>query len=303
MRTRCRLSVVTLLAAVLSTAGCRHRANGADAAEGRFPWVGNQIGITDQVPAPWTALKLDGCVVEYWGGRIDFTGSSLPRQFTSQGTDLLSRPITLDVRAGGQPVTFGAVSVQPGAATPASVKVSTTAATPKLTLQCDNTVEFDGMVRIDLVVTAKDAVRLDSVTLGMPLRPEAAELYRRFYVYDFDAMKVDREDLARAGGSTASGWEIPFCPYVWVGAPEAGLEWFCESDQAWRPWGKPNALALTPTPKEVVLQARMVTQPQSLKRGDAWKVTFGLSPTPNRPRIPNWRSYRWGGRMDGPPQR
>jgi hypothetical protein len=300
MHTRSRLPVATVLVAVLSAAGCRHGANSADAAQGQFPWAGNRLGITDQVPAPWTALKLDGSVVEYWGGRIDFTDSSLPRQFTSRGVELLSRPVALNVRAGGQPVAFGAASVQPGSVTPASVMLITTASAPKLDLRCENTVEFDGMVRIHLAVTAKEAVRLESATLEVPLRPEAAELYRRFYIYDFDAMKVDREDLARAGGAVQSGWEIPFCPYVWIGAPEAGLEWFCESDRDWRPWGASTALALARTPKEVVLQARMVTQPQPLKRGDTWRVTFGLSPTPNRPRIPNWRSYRWGGRMDGP---
>jgi hypothetical protein len=114
-------------------------------------------------------------------------------------------------------------------------------------------------------------------------------------------MKVDRDDLIRAAGSAKTGWTIPFAPYVWVGAPEAGLEWFCESDRAWRPWGAPTALALVPGPKEVVLQAHMISQPQSLRAGDTWQVTFGLSPTPSRPRIPDWRTYRWGGRMDGPP--
>jgi len=303
MRNRRWMLFVTVFVGVVVASGCRQGAVGADTAQGggRFGWEGNTLGVTDQVPQPWKPLKLKGSAVEYWGGKIDFEGSCLPAQITSHGVELLSRPVGLKVRLGSGPVTLSSSGApQPGAVTEASVKLATSAETPQLTVRCDHTVEFDGMIRTDMTVTARQAARIESLTLEVPLRAEAAGYYRRFYVYDFEAMKADKGDLIQAAGSTRQGWAIPFSPYVWIGQPAAGLEWFCETDQAWRPWGRPDALALKPGDKEVVLEAHMIGQPQSLRAGDTWQVTFGLSPTPSRPRVANWRSYRWGGRMDGP---
>ena len=300
MQTR-RLPVVALLLALLSTAACRRDTVRAAGAGPDAPWAGNTLGVTDAVPAPWAPLEQSGNTVAYWGGRIDFAGSGLPERIVSQGLDLLSRPVGFSLRVADGPVNLADEAVTPGAATGASVQLTGSSTAPTLAIESTSTVEFDGMIRIDAKLTARRGVQLQDLTLEVPVRAEAAELFRRFYVYDFDTMKVDREDLAHAGGSTKGGWAIPFTPYVWLGAPEAGLEWFCESDRSWRPWGRPDALALTHTETEVVLAARMITQPVALREGDTWEVTFGLSPTPNRPRVPNWRSYRWGGRMDGPP--
>lgn len=41
----------------------------------------------------------------------------------------------------------------------------------------------------------------------------------------------------------------------------------------------------------------MISQPVTLRAGQSWSATFGLSPTPNRPPVANWRTYRWGGRI------
>ncbi|MBM3498675.1 MAG: hypothetical protein FJX74_08370 [Armatimonadetes bacterium] len=301
MLRRRRLSLLALCVALYGASGCRHGAVGADGQEADAPWLGNALGVTDGVASPWTALEVSDNTVVYWGGRIDLGGSGLPRRITSQGLDLLSRPVAFDIRANGAAPAFTDSELRPEEVTDAAVTLVGSSAAPGLTLDCRTRVEFDGMMRLDVKVTAREATRLDGLTLEVPLRAEAAELFRRFYIYDFDTMQVDREDLARAGGSTAAGWSIPFTPYVWIGVPEAGLEWFCESDQAWRPWGIPDALTLTHAADEVMLAARMITQPLPLRAGETWEATFGLSPTPSRPRIADWRSYRWGGRLDGPP--
>lgn len=298
---RSRLSGAMVVAALFATAGCRQGASGADAPTDQPVWLGNTLGVTNEVPAPWTPLAMQGNTVTYWGGRIEFGSDGLPQQITSQGTDLLSRPVALAVSTTDGPVTFQPQGLITEHSTPASVKLAGAASAPKLKLECTSTVEFDGMVRIDAAIVAQEATRLDSVTLELALPRNAATLFRRFYLYDFDAMKVDRDDLPRAAGATDRGFTIPFCPYVWIGTPEAGLEWFCESDQAFRPWGRPDALTLAPQGDELVFRVRMVTQTQSLRPKERWQITFGLSPTPSRPRIPNWRSYRWGGRMEGPP--
>lgn len=269
---------------------------------GRFPWVGNTLGTTKSVPSPWSPLQVDGDSVRYWGGRIDFGDGPFPAQITSQGTDLLSRPVAFAMRVDGQPATLsGGAKPKVGPQSDAAVTVTTALSDPKWSLRCTHTVEFDGMVRVDAVVAAQKPIRIDSLALQVPIRSEVADYFRRFYTYDFDEEKVDRSDFITSAGSARQGWEISFTPYVWIGKPEVGLEWFSESDETWRPWGRPKALALQPGGSETVLEARVITQPLQLRAGQSWTFTFGLSPTPSRPRLPDWRSYRWGGRTDQPP--
>jgi hypothetical protein len=283
--------------------GCLSQSAGTQPAgqTGRFPWVGNTLGTSQSVPAPWSALQVDGSSVRYWGGRIDFGDGPFPSQITSQDIELLSRPVTFAMRVDGKAAELSG-DAKPKIVTQSDSAVSSTTALSEQnwSVRCTHTVEFDGMVRIDAVLAAQKPIRVDSLSLQVPLRSEVAQYFRRFYTYDFDEEKVDRNDFATSAGSTRQGWEISFTPYVWVGSPEAGLEWFSESDEAWKPWGRPKALALQPGPKETVLEARMITQPLQLRAGQSWTVTFGLSPTPSRPPVPNWRSYRWGGRTDQP---
>ncbi|MGQ9730635.1 MAG: glycoside hydrolase domain-containing protein [Candidatus Zipacnadales bacterium] len=267
-----------------------------------YPWLGNQLGITNNVPPPWTPLQKEEDAVRYWGGTIDFAHTVLPTQISSQGVELLSRPVTLKIVTSGSALAQSETrGPQVVTQTEAQLTLTTVAGMAPLEISCIHSVAFDGMLRTDISLGAAQTITLNSLTLEVPLRAEVARYFRRFYLYDFDEMKVDRDDYIHSAGSTKFGWEIPFTPYVWLGRPDVGLEWFCESDHSFRPWGKPAALALRPTEDEVVLEVRVIREPLTLRPGEPWQMTFGLSPTPSRPRVPHWRSYRWGGRMDGPP--
>ena len=291
-----------VLAASIAAAGCLSQPGGTQPPGRQFPWVGNKLGITDAVPHPWTPLQVEGNSVAYWGGRIEFGGGVLPTQITSQGTELLSRPVTLVMKVGGKAVELpGNARLGFGPRSEAAVTAKATADLPQLAVECSHTVEYDGMVKIDTVLKAQKPVRIDSLSLRVPVRSEVAEYFRRFYTYDFDAEKVDRSEFTESAGSARRGWQTAFTPYVWLGTPEVGLEWFCEGDEAWRPWGRPNAVALQPGATETVLEARMISQAMQLRAGQSWSITFGLSPTPSKPRRPNWRTYRWGGRTNQPP--
>ncbi len=292
------------IAALIVVGGCLSQSGGTQPAGqgGQFPWAGNTLGITKSVPSPWSPLQVEGDSVRYWGGRIEFGDGPFPAQITSQGTELLSRPVTFAMRVDGKLVELsGDARPKIGLRSDAAVTLTTALSDPKWRVSCTHTVEFDGMVRVDAVLAAQKPVRIDSLSLQVPIRSEVAEYFRRFYTYDFEEEKVDRSDFVTSAGSARQGWEIGFTPYVWIGKPEAGLEWFSEGDEAWRPWGRPKALALQPGAEETVLEARIITQPLQLGAGQSWTLTFGLSPTPSRPRLPDWRSYRWGGRTDQPP--
>ena len=296
------------IAVAAVVAGCLTGARGTSqpASSQRFAWEGNQLGVSQVVPKPWTPLKLNGTAVEWWGGKIDFGQTLLPTQITSQLADLLSRPVSLVLVADGKAVELPATTgPQITARSDGAISATTKVDVGNVTITCANTVEFDGMLRVDMTASAQKACNLGPLTLQIPMKKEIASHYRHFYTYDFETNGVSREDLAQSFGATDRGWQISFCPYIWMGQPERGLEWFCQSDEEWQPHGRQDAIALKPSAKEVVLEARMIARPVRLNAGASWTVTFGLSPTPSKPRLPNWRNWRYavreGAGDEGPP--
>jgi len=291
--------VLLPIAVAIVLAGCLTgaRSTSQPTSGKRFAWEGNQLGMSQVVPKPWTPLKLDGPAVEWWGGKIDFGQTLLPTQITSQGAELLSRPVDVVLAVGGKAVALPATTgPQVTARSDGAISATTKVDVGNVTITCANTVEFDGMLRVDMTVSAQKACNLGPLTLQMPMKRETAGYYRRFYTYDFETNTVSRDDLANSSGATDRGWQISFCPYVWLGQPERGLEWFCQSDEQWQPHGRQDALALKPSANEVVLEAHMIARPVRLNAGESWTVTFGISTTPSKPPLPNWRSWRYANR-------
>ncbi len=205
MRAFRSLLVLLPIAAAVVVAGCLVGARSTSQPAGgkRFAWEGNQLGVSQAVPKPWTPLKLNGAAVEWWGGKIDFAQTLLPTQITSQGMDLLSRPValalTVDGKAAQLPATAGP---QITARSDGAISATTRIDVGNATVACANTVEFDGMLRVDMTVSAQKACTLGPLILQVPMKKEVGLYYRRFYTYDFETNTVSRDDLANSSGST-----------------------------------------------------------------------------------------------------
>ncbi len=63
-------------------------------------YVGSDIGISDELPAPWTPVEADADAVRCWGREYVFDGQALPARITTADAQLLAGPIRLVAVAG-----------------------------------------------------------------------------------------------------------------------------------------------------------------------------------------------------------
>ncbi len=234
-------------------------------------WFGNRVGITDTVPAPWTPLVIEGAAVKPWGRTYHFDRSLLPTEVVTREAAVLAAPIALRGRAAGKPLAFSGAPIQFATRTPTVVSLTGCATADGLTVTGKTTVEYDGMVRVDLAVTPQgDHVTVDELLLDMPLRPEYAR-----YLYHFPGQWGS---VANSGFLPAAGWAQAFKPFVWLGDEDRGLAWFCESDENWTPADPKRALTISRSADRVVFCCHLIERPTLLT--GPLQYTFGFQATP-----------------------
>jgi hypothetical protein len=239
----------------------------------RPEWLGNRIGMSEQVIAPWTPLRAGGDSIRCWGREYVFGDSPLPRRVVTAGRALLAGPIRLTGRAGDQLRRWQAEQARFVSASPAKALWQYRGAAGRIKLHARVAVEFDGMMRADLRIGPKGAA-LDELTLEIPLKADNAR-----YIH-FSAVNWGGSDARGTGGDTWE-WHSRFMPYVWLGDEERGLAWFAESDQGWRLRDPDRALTVDKANGVAMLRVHLIDAPTVLARPLA--LTFGLQATPVKP--------------------
>ena len=247
-------------------------------------WVGNSLGKTDQVLAPWEPLRATGDAVAMWGRRYDFSDAPLPKQLTTQGIPLLRAPARLTLGRGAG---ASRLSGRPAAGhtdSPAQVQREWAGTLGTLPWRATTRIEFDGFMLVDLEFSPRGPTDVDALELVLPLRSEAATLYHH--------CNGEWTDLSDAGAIGPPGWRkpLPFVPYVWVGTERGGVAWFCETNHTWRPQGAGNAVEIVHTGDGVDLVARFIATKTTLAK--PMRLTFGFMATPVKPLPPAWRDWR-----------
>ncbi len=224
------------------------------------------------VPSPWTPVKAsDGCV-SVWGRDYGFASNALPARVKALGRDLLAAPVRIvctdtdgkavDWKKGGSWVEMSDAE---------SATVCAWQEADALAVDATYRVEFDGMMKVSLVLVPGPKApqgRACRAWLEIPLRPERAKLY----VFS----PASWEKFSNAGG-VKGPMRWPFRCSVWLGDDEAGLCWFCESDE-----GLPqteDVVEVLPGETETVLRIKLADGNTELPR--TW--TFGLQATPVKP--------------------
>ncbi|MHB9037313.1 MAG: glycoside hydrolase domain-containing protein, partial [Armatimonadota bacterium] len=135
------------------------------------PWSGNQIGVSDTVPSPWTNIEVVNNTVKTWGREYTFgPGSPFPSVIKSASTsNMLMSPIVLEVKSNGSVLNFFGGPSNYDTVTPGTVSFTTWHQAGNLQLGTRTTVEYDGMMRVDLNFNPVAPVPIDSITLEIPL--------------------------------------------------------------------------------------------------------------------------------------
>jgi len=269
-------------------------------------WRLKPAGMKPLVPEPWTPVKWKNNTAEVWGRKYKFDGLPVPAAISATPDPLsdaapmgdpipiLASPMELNAKVGGKSLTWKRERFEVANQTPERVVVESVNSAAGIVLKGKTTVEFDGMIRVDLEVTGK----VESLDLVMPLRTEVAEFLSNYRKAPGPGKIPDRY----IGRLPKERWTFPIFYTQWIGNNKVGLEWFCDSMKGWRLTGKKADEAT-----EVVRDGNRVLEIYHLVEHEAkpdappLAITFGLLATPTKPARRGWDIYRTEELISFPP--
>ncbi len=224
-------------------------------------WWGSRAGLDPGVPAAWTSLAgeshADGTyAVSCWGRTYRFAPGSLLESVTAASSGILHAPVRITAVAGGRSLRFAAEAIDEVASDRHEVVLEQRLTAANLDLRVQAHVEFDGMIRFDVEVSATDAVDLDSLSIEIPVRAEHAG-----YLYHFPGAWGTARN---AGALPDTAVKMGFRPYVWLGDDDRGLAWFSESDRDWHVAPGTPGTEIVRDGDRVVLTLHLISSPMRL---------------------------------------
>ncbi|MBA3707333.1 MAG: hypothetical protein H0W83_00770 [Planctomycetes bacterium] len=265
-----------------------------------FAWWNTPLGNIEQVISPWTPVRYADHGFSVWNRDMRLGAAGLPSSITAGDGAILAAPMSLVAEfADGTKAT--AVGDDPSVASSAEHRAVVVQKSRLGTIAVESrvTVEFDGMYRVEMRLTPKEAVRVSSLRIVVPVRPDVAEYIhssgegiRYGYYYGF----LDAKKSGRIWDSTLVDSQPmvvgSFVPYVWLGNDRRGLCWFADSDQGWAPDARTPAIEIRrdgPTSTDLVLN--LVSSPMVIDQPRT--ITFAFQATPVKPMHPGWRMDTW----------
>lgn len=272
---------------------------------GDFTWLGSRAGISRRVPDPWTPLNVTesgkGLKISCWGRTYKFPATAFAAQATSAGSQLLAGPLRPVARVNGKKARWTDGRLELISAESDQVVFNARFESPAgLAVTARTEIDFDGMARIDWSLTANTILRLDALSLELPVHGRHAG-----YLYHFPG---SWGGVRNVGALPKNGLKMGFRPYVWLGDEERGIALFSESDAGFHTRNPRKVTEITRRKNRVRLRIHCVSTPIKLLPGsreggqftgfgtedvkpltpggvvtDELRYTFGFQATPVKP--------------------
>ena len=263
------------------------------------PWLGKNIGVSNQVQQPWSSIGVNGTSLSVWGRTYDLSGGfGLPQQITSKGQSLLAEPITIEFDRGAGVFQLSSQSLQITSVQPHKVTWTGTASGGGIEATVSGSLEYDGMMLITLTLSSSpEPVLIKTIKLQTVLRSARALYYhatgdnafwwypRKTYVPTTAGTFMTNVDAYKQ--------KTPLMPSITFSDDDRGLEWFAESVDGWQIWDNPNdpiQELIRDANGNVRLQNSFATQQFTLS--SAIRITFGYEATPIKALPADWRTMQ-----------
>jgi hypothetical protein len=238
-------------------------------------WLGNTIGISDQVLSPWTPLQVGNRDIACWGRRYAFGAAGFPSQVNVLGQDILAGPVRLVVRRGGKTEQLPEGSFQFLAKADARVAFRSIADACGLKITADSWMEYDGFVWNTITVGADStATAIDGLAIEIPFKREYASLWWH--------PRLSGGMLTTAMGAPP---QQPSASeplnFLRLGDEEHGMQFFYETLAPWNPVAG-RGQELIPGDKEYVLRYNLIGRPTKVDK--PLEFSLGYMALPCRPR-------------------
>lgn len=259
--------------------------------------------LPDVVPPPfaaishtvWPPVESDApLVVEVWGRSYRFDAGPLPSRIESQGEPLFAdaprfRLGTSDAPGDRRTLVWSRPSVT--SSTDRVLTLTTDAEAGRSTVRATTTIEYDGMIRVDLAISLPETSRLTQFAYEIALAPGVARWFNRHVRYDYESMNIDKVGLEGSAGRVPAGtMEVEYTPTLLLGNRRIGLEWWSDENIDWRP-GTSVPIRVSHAGDRTTLTVEPVARAGD--RGETWRHTFALFPLPLRATPPDWRAKRF----------
>lgn len=252
------------------------------------PWEGAlERIVANTVPVPWSPVQFNNNTVTVWGRTYSFGSSSLfPTEIAAAGSSILSNPIRLIAKVGGDTVRWEDTRITLKQVTNPKVILETSARSINLEAKTVTSIEYDGMMKVEMTLSPMGGAMIDELILEIPIKPEHAQ-----YFWNLPGNWSFQQPNA---GRLPNGlWQKDFCNYIWIGDGERGLCWFAESQRNWNVHKDYNAVKIEKTDQGAVLRIYFVNTPLTLQ--SARTIVFGMQATPVKSRPKGWRKWLFGG--------
>jgi hypothetical protein len=247
-------------------------------------WIGNRIGITNEILPPWVPIELENEKIKCWGREYTFENSPLPVKIFSSGEEILYSQIRIVSIKNQQREVWKSKLLSMIRSTDGTKAVVCGELMDRLgqKIRVISTIEYDGLILIEFMAD-RDFVDIEMLFLEVPIHSERATLRHR-WAHSWDGISgyLPKNDGVVDKSS--------FIPYYWLGDNDRGIFWFCESDEMWPNASTTNAITIERNGIETTLRLTIVQSKQAFP--NPWKFTIGLQATPVKPLPENWRNLR-----------
>jgi Glycoside hydrolase 123, N-terminal domain/Concanavalin A-like lectin/glucanases superfamily len=267
------------------------------------PWLGANIGVSDQVQPPWTPIVVNGTTLSVWGRTYDLSGGfGFPQQITSKGQPLLAQPVDVDFDAGSGVFHLSPQSVTITSAAPNKVTWTGKATGGGISATVTGSLEYDGMMLVTLTLSPVGrAVAINTMKLQTVV-PSSRALYYAAAGDNPFWWHTRKTFVPAAPGTFTKDLDehIGFMPSIVFSDDDRGLEWFAENQSGWQidiNHGKYNPAVPT---QELIrdaggtvrIQNNIGTRPFTLSQPIS--ITFGYEAIPIKSIPAQWRLSNFG---------
>lgn len=203
----------------------------------RLPWLNSTVGTDpDFIIDPFVPVKVNGHALSILGRRVQLSESGLPDAieslFTPEMTSvtgppspILAAPLDLSVTIGGAREVFTTAPFTIEQQAKGAAHWTAERSSPRLSMQVNGRIEYDGMLEYRIRLTALQAVSLEDVQLPVLLKPDAATFML---------------GLGQKGGlrPTHLDWKWDITRHqegAWLGGINKGLQYVLRDDNYRRP--------------------------------------------------------------------
>ncbi len=261
----------------------------------RLNWLDSDMGIDDEVIAPYTPIKLTGKTISILGRKLTFNKFGFPAKITSsfsgsnhsiEGVDknILSGSIHLDVMQRGKVINFSANEPKITFQSSGAVSWQTVLSSKDLAVTVKAKMECDGYINYETKIKAKKDLNLDDVQLVLP--------------YDKSTAKY-LMGMGKQGGYIPEKlewkWQQEYANnMLWIGDVNAGMQiklkhlvpdwklYSFEKIGPYKDWSNEGKGGCNVLKTDNAVSVTAYTGEKNMKAGEEMVLNFGLLITPFR---------------------